>query len=381
MNKRIFVLLVIVGLCAVNHAEAARPPELFVHAMTGSAVAQVNIIDADPNASVSLYYQANGAKHSLPLGVTNASGNLSATVDASKYGITVGSQAYAVSNGASSPLVAWPDYTNGGSLHLDPTILTLAPGQSSIVTAGVSADLTLGSHSASAVASASIMGRQISVRALSPGTDNISVCAVGLGCSTITVNVTSSNGTNIIPASFSFSTAGGNGSQVTLGLGQTLSIPLLGNESHIFSVAHNSNPTVIGASANGATLHLTAAAYGGSNIEVCEFEGQCALMYAYVAVPQVSTPAPATPTPSPVTPPPSSSRVVFDTYLKPGSVGTQVRALQSILIKLGYLKHVATGYYGNLTVDAVATLQAKHNLAALGVVGPATRALLNSMPQ
>ena len=70
---------------------------------------------------------------------------------------------------------------------------------------------------------------------------------------------------------------------------------------------------------------------------------------------------------------------VFSIYLKPGSEGEDVTKLQEILIRGGYLAGEASGYYGSKTVDAVVKLQAAHGLSQLGVVGPATRTLLNSM--
>jgi peptidoglycan hydrolase-like protein with peptidoglycan-binding domain len=75
----------------------------------------------------------------------------------------------------------------------------------------------------------------------------------------------------------------------------------------------------------------------------------------------------------------SAGGVTFDTYLKPGSQGEEVTALQKILIQDGYLSGDATGHYGSLTVDAVIKFQAAHGLTQLGVVGPATRAALNAL--
>lgn len=79
--------------------------------------------------------------------------------------------------------------------------------------------------------------------------------------------------------------------------------------------------------------------------------------------------------------PPTSSQapVPFTSYLKPGSEGSEVTALQKFLIQKGYLSGEATGYYGSKTVDAVIKLQAANGLTQLGVVGPGTRALLNSL--
>ena len=67
--------------------------------------------------------------------------------------------------------------------------------------------------------------------------------------------------------------------------------------------------------------------------------------------------------------------------LKVGSKGDEVSRLQTFLIEKGFLKipqGVAYGYFGKLTSDALAKYQASVNLEAVGILGPKTRALLNS---
>jgi peptidoglycan hydrolase-like protein with peptidoglycan-binding domain len=73
----------------------------------------------------------------------------------------------------------------------------------------------------------------------------------------------------------------------------------------------------------------------------------------------------------------TSSGHVFSVYLSPGSTGDDVTALQTILAQQGFFTGSVTGYYGALTEAAVEQYQAAHGLDQLGVVGPATRALLN----
>jgi len=95
----------------------------------------------------------------------------------------------------------------------------------------------------------------------------------------------------------------------------------------------------------------------------------------------VATPAPTetpTSTPTPVQTS-SASGYDFETYLSPGLTSPDVTALQNILIQEGYLMVPATGYYGDLTTAAVEQFQTAHNIDSIGVVGPATRAVLNSL--
>ena len=62
--------------------------------------------------------------------------------------------------------------------------------------------------------------------------------------------------------------------------------------------------------------------------------------------------------------------------LKPGDTGSQVKALQQALASLGYSPGTPDGDYGPTTQFALEKFQAAKNLAADGVLGPATLAAL-----
>lgn len=69
----------------------------------------------------------------------------------------------------------------------------------------------------------------------------------------------------------------------------------------------------------------------------------------------------------------------FVSDLAEGSKGEEVRALQLILIKKGLLESDKdTGYYGPMTKEAVRKFQMEKGIDAIGVIGPMTRAKLNS---
>lgn len=73
-----------------------------------------------------------------------------------------------------------------------------------------------------------------------------------------------------------------------------------------------------------------------------------------------------------------SSSYIFTLNLSLGSSGPEVTALQTRLVSLGLLSVTPTGYYGSLTQTAVMAYQRSKGIAPLGVVGPMTRASLNS---
>lgn len=67
----------------------------------------------------------------------------------------------------------------------------------------------------------------------------------------------------------------------------------------------------------------------------------------------------------------------FARSLGQGSKGDEVTKLQERLIKEGILSSTSTGYFGNLTREAVKKFQEKNGIEMTGTVGPKTRAVLN----
>jgi peptidoglycan hydrolase-like protein with peptidoglycan-binding domain len=80
--------------------------------------------------------------------------------------------------------------------------------------------------------------------------------------------------------------------------------------------------------------------------------------------------------------PATSMTYDFTTDLTIGSTGSQVSALQQLLISKGYLTAVSapTGYFGALTQSALAQWQASVGITpSVGYFGPKTRAFINAM--
>ncbi len=75
----------------------------------------------------------------------------------------------------------------------------------------------------------------------------------------------------------------------------------------------------------------------------------------------------------------SNSAASSSSLLQNGSEGKAVEELQERLCKLGYLKEkYITGYFGEITEEAVMSFQTFNSLDVDGIVGPATRKKLNS---
>lgn len=67
----------------------------------------------------------------------------------------------------------------------------------------------------------------------------------------------------------------------------------------------------------------------------------------------------------------------FVSYLRKGSSGSEVLALQNLLKKLGVYSGPLTGSFGPLTEDALKKYQKTRGIDPVGYVGPGTRAQLN----
>lgn len=74
--------------------------------------------------------------------------------------------------------------------------------------------------------------------------------------------------------------------------------------------------------------------------------------------------------------PSASSKV----YLERGMAGAEVKALQEVLVGIGYLQDdEATGFFGEATERAVKRLQKANGLAQEGTVGPLTRQVVDKL--
>ncbi len=78
---------------------------------------------------------------------------------------------------------------------------------------------------------------------------------------------------------------------LTLNVGQSISIGLSGNGG--YSIASNSNSNVVAATINGSNINIYANAFGGATLNVCENDGQCSNLLIVVvntgAVAQTNT--------------------------------------------------------------------------------------------
>ncbi|MBU6427052.1 peptidoglycan-binding protein [Patescibacteria group bacterium] len=575
------ILFVVLCLVAASPTLAANIPSISLSNSSGSSAVTVTILQADPNASVLLYYPSSGGYTSVNIGTTNSSGYLTTSVNSTQYGIAAGVPVYASVDNIQSMTQVWPNYTASGGLSLSQSMISLLVGQTAVVSASVSAPLSLGNNVNPAIAGAVISGNQITITGLAFGTTNITVCASNIGCGNVQVSVSASaaatasvslsqsavsisagqsqqifitgsgsyylssnSNSGVATASISGSTltvvgvstgtdslsvcsySGGSTtcanlsvtvassavntsttitpslsfsqSQVNMSIGQTQMVSIYGGNGapQVYYVSQNSAPDSVSANTNGATVSLSAMAFGGANITVCQSGGPCGTFYVYVApsvsgssatispasnvskpavaslsvlsndtggfagagsvlsisisfnqsisVPDLSigglpvtvsgsgsgpytasytvpinttTPIPivitfanpqgtggqaflwigndssanlvGTPVPSTVTHVSAVSTVsgidsyVFGRYLymgmtKQGVADPDVTALQKYLAKAGFYSGPVTGYFGPLTKAAVQAYQKAHGLDTLGVVGPATRALMNA---
>ncbi len=250
---------VIAGLVAIP-AYAANIPTMSLYTVTsGSSQVQITVYGADPNASTLLYYPGASSLSSTNIGTTNSSGYLTTTVDASTYGITSGALVYVMVDGQASAASAWPSFTSSGTLPLSQTNLIMTSGQSSTISASVSAPLTLSTNTNPSIATASISGNQITVTAFNTGTTNLTICASGLGCATIqvTVQTSAASAANI---SFSQSTV-----NVVVGKSQTVAITGSGN----YYISSNANSGFVSANLSGSILTVGGVNPGSSLISVC----------------------------------------------------------------------------------------------------------------
>ena len=242
-----------------------------------------------------------------------------------------------------------------------------------------------------------VSGTNVDVSGLSFGGDNITICAVGGPCGTLYVyvqagaggGVTPSPSTLTAPAISSFSVASndedgnfigsGNILTITFSVNQSISIPkvTIGSTALTMNGSGNGPYTATYTMTGSETLPLSIAINfsnpAGSAGQADFWVGNNAVAPTTFETAAASTVLSSQTNNGNV----STTGYTFTQYLYDGSTGSQVTALQERLTTDGIYSGPITGTFGPLTKAAVKAYQAKHGLDQLGVVGPATRALLN----
>ena len=254
--------------------------------------------------------------------------------------------------------------------------------------------------------SATINGTNLMLQGLVVGQSTVSVCADGYLCGSIVVNSLSpgsavpnqntilapvTSGFNQPPQLSSMSISSNDVSGLFFGIGSTISVNFGTNVT-----VTNVNVMIAGTQgtanqgANG--LYYTSYKMTGDenlplpvSISFVDLSGRLGHIYFWLgnsstaptAVASVSSQVSAGISSS------NTSSYTFNNYLylgmnKIGQSDPDVVALQNRLIKDGLLSSgSATGYFGSLTKAAVIKYQKKNGLSTIGVIGPATRNLLN----
>ncbi|MBU6323306.1 MAG: peptidoglycan-binding protein [Patescibacteria group bacterium] len=277
-------------------------------------------------------------------------------------GLAAGTSSVAVcaSTGTCANLSVTVQYVaTGGNITLGQTTLSLLAGQNSVLTVSGGEQPYTVMGGTSSVSQETLSGGSLTVYGVAAGTSSVNVCSSGGGCVPLDITV-SGGGTS---AALSTSR-----SSVSLSVGGNAAVALYGNGSYYLS--GNTASNVASASVSGANLYLTGLAAGNTSVTVCASGSVCATIPVTVAAASVTPPEP---------PSAASGGYTFTEYLSPGKQDAEVTELQKMLAAEGYLTVAPTGYYGTLTENAVLAFQKAKGITQLGVVGPATRAALNTI--
>ena len=273
-------------------------------------------------------------------------------------------------------VVASAGSVSSSTLSFSSSAPTVAVGASTIIGiyAPAGEQFYISSNSNPSVVGASVSASSVTLNGLSAGSSSITVCASANNCASLTATVPSET-TSVGTTSSNLLSQ----SSLSLVVGQTANVSLSGDGE--YNVSNNTGPNIASVSINGSAVMVYGISPGLTDATICEDTNICSVLSISVnnANPQATiTPTPVT-TPTVVPAPTTTPSETFTGYLSPGSENAQVTALQKVLAAQGFFSASATGYYGTETEDAVIKFQAAHDINQLGVVGPATRAVLNQI--
>lgn len=260
---------------------------------------------------------------------------------------------------------------NGGAaLANQPTFsqnnISLVAGQGTTVYISGNGNYYVGSNSNPSIASVAINGSTAIVSAIGSGNANVTICQNGGQCSVLLVSVSGTIAQNfsITLSSSSLSVLVGNPATFSVSASNFTNPSYSLSDSFLMATISNAN-----INSNGIFSWTPATSdVGTHNITVYASDsyGHSANATTQIIVSQQQTPVmPATP--------------YFLRYLGYGDKGQDVLSLQKYLLQQGFLSATPTGRYGPATVAAMKKFQQAHSLKQVGVVGPATKDLLNQL--
>lgn len=280
-------------------------------------------------------------------------------------GIAAGSSSISVcstTGTCTSLTVTVQDISTGANIALSQNTVSVLSGQNiGITVSGGEQPYTIVGGTSS-ISQETLSGNTLTVYGISSGTSSVNVCSSGGGCVPLTVTVNGTGTTVVTPFSMSQTS-------LSLAIGGSAVVTLYGSGSYYLS--SNAGPSVAVVAVSGSTATVAGLSSGSTNAVICESGGSCSTLSVTVSGTQPQTTVVSSPAATPA--------YTFTQYLAPGAAGADVTALQNLLVSEGYLSATPTGYYGSLTVNAVTKFQAAHGIEQLGVVGPATRAALNTI--
>jgi len=315
----------------------------------------------------------------LTIGGINAGSSIISVCSSSNNTTSCGSVNVTVTQSTTSTT---PTNTTTTPLTFSPSNVTMTVGQTqSVNVIGGTSPYYVSTNSASSVATANVNGSSVTLTGVAFGGDNITICSINGQCgilydyvSSNTVNPTATVGTTTAPAISSFSVSSNDLSGGFLGLGNVLTLTFTANQS-INIPAMTVAGAAVSISGNGNGPYTASYTITGNEslpipvkITFANPAGTAANASFWLGSAPVST-GPSVSIPN--------TFAIFTQYLYNGSTGAQVTALQKRLTSDGLYSGSITGTFGNQTEAAVKAYQKKHNLSQLGVVGPATRTLLN----
>ena len=278
------------------------------------------------------------------------------------------------------------------TLSFSQSNVNLSIGQTQSVSIyGGSVPYYVSTNSAPTSVGANVANNTVNISGIAFGGSNVTICAVGNQCGTFYVYVAPTNTTSASnsttasviqsPVLTSFSVASNGANSTFTGSGDILSFNFSANQTvNIPQVTVNGSSVSVNGTGSGpytATYTMTGNESLPLSVIVHISNAAGSASDSYFGVGSTGTKADSTASISSASQAPSTS-LVFTDYLYVGSTGSQVAALQRRLKADGFFSAMVTGTFGPVTQAAVKAYQAAHSLSQLGVVGPATRTLLNS---